>query len=266
MIRVNFDKKNTTTGNTDNSNFFIDAERKTDISYTGNMEFTGVGNSIRLTDSIDGIKNYLAIGGKIAVIGTANNNKTFTIISIAGSLLVTKELILDETVSASLNLTNLYQLRRPTFASITGIPDDGTVFNLLLTPRRILENHLRWLRSSFDHLDAYKLIFKTTEKNKDLVTEDLDGNIVNEKADILVALMGERVYLPYFTTFEIKSPTNLLELMTNNNSGKFDYSMGGVAMDGFPIDIKTEDTHLETQQYKLLQTANNNNLSLINNR
>lgn len=269
IVQLNFDGRSTTTSNTDNENFFLDAELKTDLSYTGSIQFTATGSFITLLGSTLGIRDSILPGSKIVITGSTNNDGTYTVISKADLLISSLELKVNEVVvdelavTATANIANLYQLRRPTFASITGIPSDGTVFNILLSPRRILQNHLRWLRSSFDLLDTAKLVFQTTEKNKDLVTTDNSGNVVSEKADIPVSEMGERVYRPYYVTFEIKSPYNLLELMTANNSGKFDYTLGGLAMDGFPIDIKTQEAHLETQQYKLLQTANNDNTQLI---
>lgn len=267
LIRVNLDQKTTTTAGTDNSNFFIDAEPKTDISFTGTIHFYSTDNRIEIDGDVSGIKLFIIVGAKLLI-----NGNTYTVTKIIDSdvldiIVEVAELIASSSdITGTVQIVSLYQLRRLPYTSITGIPNDGTVFNIELSPRRILERHLRWLRSSFDHLDQNKLIFQTTDKNKDLETIDAAGNVINEKADIPVSTMGEKVYLPYLTKFDIKSPFNLLELMTANNSGKFDYTMKGIPMDGFPMDIKTEDTHLETQNYLLLQTANNDNLRLINNR
>lgn len=90
--------------------------------------------------------------------------------------------------------------------------------------------------------------------------------MISEVASISVVSMGEKVYLPYYVDFNVKSPFNLVELMAANNGGKFDYTMNGIPLDGFVIDIKTTDYTLETQDWKLLQSANNNNLLLIQNR
>lgn len=263
LVQLNFEGRTTTTSNTDNNNFFIDAE-KVYPNYTGTIAITS-GPSIIIID-ITGLDLQYLTRFKIT---SGLNNSVFTVIyayEFGGQTIIeVVEPVTTETLTSTIDFLH-YRLRRPTFTTITGIPDDGTVFNLLLTPRRILENHLRWLRSSFDHLDGYKLVLKTTEKNKDLETIDTSGNVVNERADIPVTSMGEKVFLPYYTNFEIKSPDNLLGIMTANNNGKFDYAMKGIPMDGFPVDIKTQDVHLETQTYRLLMTANNDNTRLINNR
>lgn len=273
LIRLNLDGKDTTTANTDNSNFFVDGELKQDFFFTGTTHFNSVDNQIEITGDTAAIEQFLHPGVKYNVFGSLNSNGVYTIDKVinitpfASAIFKVKELVaVDEDATVTLVAVNLYKLRRLPYASITGVPNDGTIFNIELSPRRILENHLRWLRSSFDHLDQSALIFKTTDKNADLVTVDAVGNVISEKASIPVSSMGEKVYLPYYTSFDIKSPDNLLALMTANSYGKFDYTMNGLAMDGFPIDVKTEDTHLETQTYKLLQTANNDNTRLINSR
>lgn len=272
LIRVNFNQKDTTTANTDNSVFFIDAERKTDINYIGSTSFVTLDNVIRLTGSITGILPFLAVGIKIQVADSVYNSGIFTITAINNNVLFSylelsvSELVTDETVIATITLYNLYQLRRKAYTSITGIPNDGTIFNIELSPRRCLENHLRWLRSSFDHLDMNLLVMNSTDKNADLVTTDSLGNVISEKADILVSTMGEKVYLPYITKMNIRSPRNLLELMSSNDGGKFDYLRSGLPFDGFPIQISTNDATLETQEYSLLATSNNDFTLLINNR
>ena len=214
------------------------------------------------------LKQFIVPGLKIKV-----DSIDYTIVSVdtltdSSAIFKVEEYIpADSTVlSATITWTNLYKLRRKTYSTINGIINDGTVFNIELSPRRCLENHLRWLRSSFDHLDMQYLEFLTTDKNADLQTIDADGNTITEKANIQIGSMGEKVYLPYFFKFEIKSPQNLLELMNANHDGVFGYTREGVAFDGFPIDISTNDATLETQTYQLLASANNNLETLINNR
>ena len=267
LIRVNLDNKTTTTGKTDNSVFFIDAEPKTDISFTGTIHFYNADNRIELTGDVSVIAPFIIVGAKLLINGVVWTIKTVIDIDTLDIIVEVVEYIAASSdITGTAAITSLYKLRRLPYTTITGIPDDGTVFNIELSPRRILQNHLRWLRSSFDHLDSNKLVFQTTEKNSSLETIDGSGNVINEKADIPVSTMGEKVYLPYYTKFQVASPYNLLALMTANNSGVFRYSMNAVEMDGFVIEVRTSDSHLETQEYSLLMSANNNNLRLINGR
>lgn len=265
LIRLNLGGKDTTAGATDNTNFFIDAELKTDISFSGTIHLY-TNSRIELNGDITAILPFIAAGVKVLV-----NGDPYTVVSVY-DVSGTTDIVFDVVefiptavdLSGDVTLVDMYQLRRDT-AIVAGLPNDGTEFNLRITPGRNLQRHYRWLRSSFDHLDSNKLEFKSTEKNKDLVTT-LSGNTLVEAADIPVATMGEKVYLPYYCSFDIRSPENLLYLMTVNNSGIFQYKMNNVDMDGFVVDVKSQDAHLETQNYRLLMSANNDNTRLINNR
>lgn len=273
LIRVNFNQKDTTTANTDNSIFFIDAELKQDFFFTGTTHFYNADNRIEINGDISQIQQFLVPGIKYNIFGSLFNNGVYTIKEIiditdgTDAIFSVVELVAtSEDAVTTLVPLNLYQLRRKTYASITGIPNDGTIFNIELSPRRCLENHLRWLRSSFDHLDMYALQMTSTDKNADLVTTDNSGNVISEKADILVSSMGEKVYLPYITKSEFRSPLNMLELMTSNDGGVFQYLRTGLPFDGFVLDVKTTDYTLETQEFQLLCSANNDLTALINNR
>jgi hypothetical protein len=268
LIRVNFLNKDTTTANTDDSVFFLDCEPKTDLSYEGQVIFDHTDNTLELTGDLGTLKTYISIGLKIKVGNVDYTIKSVEMLTDEIAIFKVEEYIpADSTITlATITWTNLYQLRRKTYTTINGIINDGTVFNIELSNRRCLQNHLRWLRSSFDHLDMKYLEFLTTDKNADLQTIDADGNTITEKANIQIGTMGEKVYLPYFFKLDIKSPQNLLELMNANHDGVFEYTKEGLALDGFPIEISTNDATLATQTYQLLASANNNLELLINNR
>lgn len=273
LTRLNLDGKDTTSANTDNSVFFIDGEKRQE-SFAGSIQvYSGNGNVISLNGDASAFSKFLTPGTKFQLHGGSNDGMIFTVVSFEGwnisghdgwvSITVTEKPKVDETFTGSVTFTNLYQLRRKTYTTIEGIPNDGTVFNLELSPARIFRNHWRWIRSSCDHLDANTVIFLTADKNPNLKTVDTDGNVIQENANIQVKDMGEKVFLPYYVIFQILSPDNLLALMKANSSGKFTYTIDGAEYTGFPWDIKTNDTTLETQEYKLLQTALDNNLTLI---
>ena len=276
LIRVNFANKDTTTANTDNSIFFLDCEPKTDLGFSGTIIYDSTQNTIQITGSLTNFKLFFGKGIKLRLhtaimpIPTAYVDYTISeIITSTDSSIVFKvvEYInFSVTTTGTIIWTNLYKLRRKAYTTINGIINDGTVFNIELSPRRCLQNHLRWIRSSCDHLDMSYLVFQTTDKNKDLQTIDADGNTITESANIQIGTMGEKVYLPYFFKLDIKSPQNLLELMNANHDGVFGYTRERIAFDGFPIQVSTNDATLESQTYQLLCSANNNLESLINNR
>lgn len=276
LIRVNFLNKDTTTANTDDSIFFLDCELKNDLVFNGGVIYNSTDNTIELTGDLTNYKLFFAKGIEFklhsGIMPLPDALVSYTVTEVISSsdtsvvLKVAEYITLSGTTTGTVYWNNLYQLRRKTYTAINGIINDGTIFNIELSPRRCLQNHLRWLRSSFDHLDMKYLEFLTTDKNANLQTIDADGNVITESANIQIGSMGEKVYLPYFFKFEIKSPQNLLELMNANHDGVFDYTREGIGFDGFPIDISTNDSTLETQTYQLLCSANNNLETLINNR
>lgn len=260
--RFNLDGKNTTDNKIDNNLFFIDAQ-KVYPNFTGQIDFTPT-QQIQLT-AITGLA--LKSGMRFRVLNGINA-KTFTVLDSAeaagNTIIQIKEIVALESIVTTIEFRH-YKLRRKTY-TITGIPSGDSVFNMELTSRRCLGNHLRWLRSSFDHMDNKYLTFQSTDKNKDVVSVDPAGNVISESADILIASMGDKVFLPYELNFEVESPFNLRDQLAANSNGYFDLTSNGVSLKGFPMDIKTDDSMLSTQEYILLTTADNNLTQLLKNR
>lgn len=261
-LRINLEGKTTTDNKGDNDVFFIDAE-KAYADYTGSIVITE--SPSKFTIQITGLS--VPAGARFRMTSGINTGY-YTVVS-AAEVVGTTEMIVSENVSAESITTTLewrhYKLRRLVYTSITGIPNGDSVFNFELRPEVIIQPHLRWIRSGLDHLDTKKLVFQTTDKNADLVTVR-NGVTLVKNADLYISQMGARVYLPYYLTAEFESPENLLALMAADSTGHFDFTMEGVALEGFPMDIKTSETYLETQEYKLLCSPNVNLLNLINNR
>lgn len=267
LIRLNLDNKDTTSASTDNDVFFIDCI-KSIHSFTGDVNFLTDDNSIELVGDVAAYLVFMQPGTKFSLQNDISLTN-YTIVSVVTSSPGQVKIIVKEYIAGSGTVAgmtaktlNTYDLRRLPYTSITGVPDQ-TVFNIEISQKRNLMNHYRWLRSSFDHLDANKVIFTSTDKNDALVTTDASGNVINEKEDILVMNMGAKVYLPYLVKFNVKSPENLLNLMADNVGGKFDYLRDSLNMEGYPIDVKTDDSELTTQEYDLLLTDNNDLLKLI---
>ena len=276
LLRIQFLDQDTTTANTDNSIFFLDCEPKTDLLFTGSVIYNATDNTIELTGDTSAFKLFFAVGiilrlhtGIMPLPDSYVDYTVTEILSISDTSIlfkVSEYITLSATTTGTVLWMNLYQLRRKAYTTINGIINDGTVFNLELTPRRCLQNHLRWIRSSCDHLDMQYLNFLSTDKNANLQTIDADGNTITENANIQIGSMGEKVFLPYLAKFDVKSPQNLLELMNTDHTGVFDYTMNGISLDGFPVQIATNDATLESQEYQLLCSANNDLSQLINNR
>lgn len=260
-FRINFENKQTTDSTNDNENFFLDAE-KVYANYVGNVQGVAVQSSFY----IDQVGMGLLPGVRFKVLNGLNIG-VYTIFSaseISGKTHITvTTAVVDENGANEIEFLH-YRLRRPVFTSITGIPAGADVFNLMLSPARIFREHWRWVKSGLEHQDAGIVEFKSTDKNRDLETTDVNGVIIKESANIQVSQMGTRVYLPHYWLFEVESPFNLKELMDADDSGHFDYTWEDIILDGYPVEIKTEPATLETQRYQLLATPNYNLEQLIN--
>ena len=262
IARVKLEGKNTTDNRMDKDCAFIDAE-KVYPDFTGDIEFTAP-SQVKLIALI-GLS--LKENTRFRVMN-GSNMATYTVLradELTGNTVIQVfENVITEAITTTIEFRH-YKLRRLAY-TITGIPNGDTVFNIELTAMRNLRNHFRWLRSSWEHMDSSFMTFQATDKNADLVTDDGAGTIISEKANVLIGTMGPRVWLPHYINIEIQSPYNLKELMDVNNSGYFNFLFNGLDLQGYPWDIKTNDTTLSTQQYKLLSTANNDLTQLIKNR
>lgn len=265
LLRINLEFKNTTDDKSDNDVFFIDGE-KVYNNYIGNAIFSVV-NSLSFV-TIDGLGLNLKAGVRFKVL-TGQNMTTFTIAYVAElgfqTYIQVKEGIVEENIETEIEFLH-YKLRRLPYTSIEGIPSGDSVFNLELSPKRILANHYRWIASSMHKLETGKLVYQTTEKNSELATTDANNVVIMEKEDIPIAALGTKIFLPYYLNFEVETPLNLLELMTANSGGYFTVFVNGFGYNGFVVEVKTVDATLETQGYKLLATADNDFTTLINGR
>lgn len=259
LTRINASGKKTTDSSTDNDVFFLDCEKAVN-------DFSGI---------ID-VQQESAEVGKITLFGILGlelkpkmrfrilqglNIKAYQVLTAveigADTIIYIKGTVNDETIDTTVEFMH-YKLRRKSYVSISGIPSPETIFNVELSVMRNLMNHYRWLRSGWEHIDNLKVTFQTTSKNDAVITEDSNGIIIKERDDILIANMGDPVFMPHFFSFEVASPNNLKEMMDADDTGYFSFTADSTTYTGFPEDIKSNEATLETQDYKLLAAPGNN--------
>jgi len=259
LIRINTYGKTTTDNSSDNDPFFIDAEKVYN-------DFNGTVEVMQLTDGLASIKligitGLGLMGGMRFKILYGYNIMSFKVNfateEAGNTTIIVTATVNDETVDTTVVFMH-YKLRRPSFVRIDGVPYAPTIYNISISPRRNLQNHLRWIGSGIEHKDDKYMTYQTTTKNDKVETEDAAGEIITEREDILVANMGRPVFRPHYFTSEAESPYDLRNLMETNSSGYFSFSADGTVYQGFTEDIKCNDTTLESQDYKLLATPNNN--------
>lgn len=265
ILRINTEGKTTTDDRSDNDVFFIDGELKYP-NYVGQLTFTTVNAVSTLTINTIGLG--LIIGARFKVL-TGDNTGAYKIVFVEeqgpNTVIQLNKLVTDEIVNTTIEFRH-YKLRRKPYLSIEGVPAEQQIFNIELSPRRILGEHFNWLAGACDKMEAGMLTYQTTEKNSQLVTTDLNNVVIKETADIPIAMLGTKIFLPHFFNVEAKSQLNLYDKIKANPGGYFTFSVNGFSFTGFIDDIKSNEATLETQEYILLCKAGNNLENLIKNR
>lgn len=260
LTRLNLEGKNSTDSKSDNDNFILDCELNGN-SYNGELMFERVllpfGGIYMNFLSIPAIGTGILQGMLIRVTGTADNDGVFNVGSIietnGRTLMVVTEDVVNETIIADIDFS-YYTLRRLPYQTITGIPANNNVFNLELSPKRILKRHYSWIRSGLYQMDREKIIWKSADRNSDVVTTDMQGNVIKEKEDILIGTMGERMFLPFTFSFDCRYSQSLLEVM---DTGYFTFKDGGNEYRIYPESVKVNDNDMDVQEFSGISHFNN---------
>lgn len=149
--------------------------------------------------------------------------------------------------------TNVVQydlLRVPYVNSDTGVPDISSLFNIeFLTPKRMLLRWMQYINSCMFQLVGEELTFETTEKNRDLKTDD-GTTVIDEDADETIGV--DKLFLAVYFDFENKVPELMaIDLQTNPNTG-FDTVWNSDTWLGILIKGAMAVNTKEAQRFKLL--------------
>jgi hypothetical protein len=161
----------------------------------------------------------------------------------------------------------VYQLKRVTYTSITGLFSPETAFNIEeLTPKRIILNNKSFLSSCLDGFDASSLKFLTTDKNS-LLKTTLGGVTIEESANVLIQDLGNKIFKPVIFEFEAAPPDNLIELLEANPNRCFSFipsEFGDQEFLGFNLSLSISPSTNETQSFTLLSGPDNDLKTLLN--
>jgi hypothetical protein len=209
-------------------------------------------------------------GMKLRLTGSALNSKDVTIatatVQFPGQLITTNEALVDEsnvTLTIEIIQGQYYALNRETTITQLTDPDvdqvvKDTVFNVPLSPKRILAIHYPWLAGTFNGYAPEGLKFESENRNREMIA----GGIV-EKADVPIADMGAPMFLPKWFEFDDVVPVNLPEIHESNPTPVFGFIWKGVRYVGFQWKDAFAANTLESQTFKLLACAEQDLLTLI---
>jgi hypothetical protein len=119
----------------------------------------------------------------------------------------------------------VYPLYRQAGITITGVPNGDTVFNIDLSPRRLINYHSNWIGGFFAEFQSSSLHFESTQRNRHLVANGID-----EDADVPISSLGAPLFKP--VNFDFQSPFIPAEDQAMNSISLEDWVItGGNASD-----------------------------------
>jgi hypothetical protein len=149
-----------------------------------------------------------------------------------------------------------YPLFREVYDILEGVPT-ATVFNVRLSPKRLLVKHGPWISSLLWPFDQSSLKFESTQRNTLLKTVKA-GVTIQENANKPVYELLPRLFLPLYFEFETEIPTNLIDIMESNPNQAFTFEWEGEIYGGFPMKISQSVNTDASQQIKLLAFPDTN--------
>lgn len=157
-----------------------------------------------------------------------------------------------------------YNLYRPAFTSITGLPAGmaATIFNVMLSPKRVLLNNGAFIRSINHRNEAGKLVFESGDKNSELSTT-LAGETITENEDVEISQLQAVLFLPYYVQLTTSVVLNLQEYMTLKPYETIGFIHKGVSYYTFLWDGGIKPATNDHQQWKMIFAPNNDLEKLI---
>jgi hypothetical protein len=145
---------------------------------------------------------------------------------------------------------------------VTGISNPDTAINLRLSPKNNLLRSGSFIRMGLMGFDDTLLRFASADKNAELVTQ-IDGKIIAERADVAVASLRKRLFMPYLGKVKVALPLSAWATIDANRYGFMKFRFNGGDYKGF---LKEGDTDLgqnTEREFRLYLHADTNLNGLI---
>lgn len=137
------------------------------------------------------------------------------------------------------------------FQNVTGTLAGNSLYNLDITPKRNLLRNGGFLRSALD-ADGYLIRFASGDKNTGVTSINPEGVFADEHANIDIATLPDKIFMPIQVTITTDYPKNMLQLLDAFVGGYIEFTYRGASFKGFPIDVTTDITKNGSKQFKLL--------------
>jgi hypothetical protein len=265
ILRINFDGKTTTDADQDNDVYVIAATDPGTI--TDSVSFNAALGGITLTS-----RELWEVGQKIRITGSVSNDGVYDIGSVASFLdFVLISFVQSVTNEGPVSVTiewlvgGVYELDRPDYDTLEGVPND-TIYNLpLLTPKTMLFRHGAWIRSMNYGLETQKIKFVSGKDNKNtsLLTE-LAGLTIDEDKDENISGLASPLFMPWYFVFKTEVPVTLAELIEENPNRSYKFTDEyGQEWQGFLRIAGIAPNEYSPQEFRLLAAPGQDLTKLI---
>lgn len=146
---------------------------------------------------------------------------------------------------------------RDIYTEIYGFESRQSYYNLDLTPKKNLRRHGSYLRGMLHRYEGRIIRFESAEKNANVRTVDLAGNVVQENVSISISNLPAAFFLPYEATIKFNVPRDAGQILDTVPTGYMEWQWLGDVYSGFFLEAKQDVARNSEQEWKVLFTAKN---------
>lgn len=152
-----------------------------------------------------------------------------------------------------------YGLYRDPSIITQGLISPSTAFNIEFSPKRRMNVHGAWLKATTHPSNYLDLKFNTSSKTTNtgvgLGTDDAGLIIIEKQDETINSLDGTIMLFPIVFTIEVKTPINILDLLTNVPHGYIEFEWLGNPYSGYILEVSDMPTYTPKQTFKLIAQA-----------
>jgi hypothetical protein len=151
-----------------------------------------------------------------------------------------------------------FPLDRTVNKYLSGVVSPETMFNVKLSPKHKLLAKGRYLASCLHGLENQVIKFQSSDKNKDMRVDYPTGSVI-EGADIPIATLGSKYFIPFYLEYETPYPLDLIDLMNEEDYRRHCLiaKWNDVYQSGFIMKVGMAIWDNEVQTYQLLSSPKN---------
>lgn len=250
-LRANLDGKTTTDSGDDNSVFVMDVIPSVNVFTEENVVFY-FQNDMNIINQVQQDRP-MYVGMKFTT-DYPNNPGPFTIKQILSGTPGYKIWVVEESVTEDITTTVTFTITsganhilNRNINVTAGVPAAASVFNVGLTPARLIRVHGAWIRGVLEGYQGEVLQFNSTNRNYDLVA----GGII-ERANIPVSELAAPMISPWYFDYGTQVPISLVDELETDQNRSFSGIDEGRPFEGFCIKTGLAPNTRQEQSFKLL--------------